>query len=158
MKEESKKSMMSPMVLIGVLGALLIGGLVVYAATNSPSIGPKDRMPEPNEVQEEEDENREELEEDMEGVEVVEVQGGSFYFEPNEIEVEKGDTVKLTFKAMDGMHDFVVDELAVKTPVIKSGETYEVEFVASQEGEFEFYCSVGEHRAKGMVGKLIVEE
>lgn len=157
MKEESKKNMMSPVVLIGVLGALLIGGVVLYAATNSPSVQPKDTMVEQKDEAMQYDVEDED-EDEMEGVEVVEVQGGSFYFEPNEIEVEKGDTVKLTFKAMDGMHDFVVDELAVKTPVIKSGETYEVEFVASQEGEFEFYCSVGEHRAKGMVGKLIVEE
>jgi len=32
-----------------------------------------------------------------------------------------------------------------------------VEFTADTPGEFEYYCSVGQHRANGQVGKLIVE-
>ena len=56
------------------------------------------------------------------------------------------------------MHDFVIDELNVKSEIIKSGETGEVEFTPDTIGEFEFYCSVGQHRANGMVGTLIVEE
>jgi len=32
-----------------------------------------------------------------------------------------------------------------------------VTFVADKAGEYEFYCSVGQHRANGMVGKLIVK-
>jgi len=55
------------------------------------------------------------------------------------------------------MHDFVIDELNVKMPIVKNGEIGTVEFIADQVGEFEYYCSVGQHRQNGQVGKLIVE-
>ena len=56
------------------------------------------------------------------------------------------------------MHDFNIDELGVDGPVIKAGETTTIDFVADQVGEFEYYCSVVQHRANGQVGMLIVEE
>lgn len=93
----------------------------------------------------------------MEGVKEFTVTGSNFSFDPKEIKVKKGDTVKVTFKNADGMHDFVIDELNVKTKQIKGGEEETVEFVADQAGTFEYYCSVGQHRQNGMVGKLIVQ-
>ena len=72
--------------------------------------------------------------------------------------LKKGQKVKLTFKNTGEMpHDFVVDELNVRTKVIKSGETEVIEFTPETTGTFESYCSVGSHRAKGMVGKVTVE-
>jgi cytochrome c oxidase subunit 2 len=91
-------------------------------------------------------------------VQIFEVEGGSFYYKPNEIRVKKGDPVKIVLKSVDMMHDFVIDELNVKTEIIESGDTTEVEFTPNEVGDFEFYCSVGQHRANGMVGTLIVEE
>lgn len=91
-------------------------------------------------------------------VQIVQVEGGSFYYKPNEIRVRKGQPVKIVLNSVDMMHDFVIDELNVKSEIIKSGETGEVEFTPDTIGEFEFYCSVGQHRANGMVGTLIVEE
>ena len=88
---------------------------------------------------------------------VVEVEGGAFYFKPNEIRVKRGDTVRIVFTNAGGSHDFVIDELGIKTKLTQSGESAEVEFVADTAGEYEFYCSVADHRAKGMVGTLIVE-
>lgn len=88
---------------------------------------------------------------------VVAVEAGAFYYKPNEIRVKKGEKVKIEMKSVDMMHDFVVDELGIKMPVTKSGEMGTVEFTAEKTGTFEYYCSVGEHRAKGQVGKLIVE-
>lgn len=55
------------------------------------------------------------------------------------------------------MHDFVVDELKIKTAVINNGQEDFVEFTADKAGTFEFYCSVGNHRAMGMVGKITVQ-
>lgn len=55
------------------------------------------------------------------------------------------------------MHDFVIDELNVKTKIVKDGESETVEFTPDQTGTFEFYCSVGQHRQMGMKGTLIVE-
>ena len=54
------------------------------------------------------------------------------------------------------MHDFNIDELGVKVPITPSGSSSTVEFTASKVGEFQFYCSVGNHRAMGQVGTLIV--
>jgi plastocyanin len=90
-------------------------------------------------------------------VEIVNIEGGNFFFDPNEIRVKKGDTVKIVFKNTGGTHNWLIDEFNAKTKIIQSGETVEVEFVADMQGEFEFYCSVGNHRELGMVGTLIVE-
>ncbi|MBI4097144.1 MAG: cupredoxin domain-containing protein [Candidatus Levybacteria bacterium] len=85
------------------------------------------------------------------------VSGKSFSLTPNEIRVNKGDTVKITFTNTGGFHDFTLDEFNVKTPQIQSGQTADVEFVADKAGTYEFYCSVGNHRTQGMKGSLIVE-
>ena len=94
---------------------------------------------------------------DESGATIVNVEGGGFYFKPNEIRVKAGDKVKIVFTNAGGNHDFVIDELGVRTKLTQSGETAEVEFVAETAGEYEYYCSVADHRAKGMVGTLIVE-
>jgi heme/copper-type cytochrome/quinol oxidase subunit 2 len=87
----------------------------------------------------------------------IQLEAGSFYFKPNIIKVKSGQTVTITLKSMDMMHDFVVDELGIKVPITKSGETNTFTFTANQKGEFTFYCSVGQHRQNGQVGTLIVE-
>lgn len=90
-------------------------------------------------------------------VKTVAIEAGAFYFNPKEIRVKKGEKVKIVLTAKDMMHDFTIDELKVKLPLTKAGETNSVEFTADQAGQFEYYCSVGQHRANGQVGKLIVE-
>lgn len=76
---------------------------------------------------------------------------------PN-IVVQQGDTVAVTLCVTGGNHDWVVDEFDVATAVMGAGEDCStVEFVADQVGEFEYYCSVGNHRAEGMYGALVVE-
>lgn len=89
---------------------------------------------------------------------IIKVEGGMFYFKPNEIRVKKGQLVKIEFTNKEGMHDFVLDEFNVKTNVIQAGKSETVEFTPNRVGEFEFYCSVPSHKQQGMVGKLIVEE
>lgn len=90
-------------------------------------------------------------------VQMIAVEGGSFYFKPSEIRVKKGEKVKIVFSSVSMVHDFVVDELDIRTSVIPAGQTATVEFTADKTGTFEYYCSVGQHRANGMVGQLIVE-
>jgi plastocyanin len=80
----------------------------------------------------------------------------SFSFAPATITVNKGDTVKITLNNKQGRHDLKIDELNVATRQLNAGEIQTVTFVADQIGTFEYYCSVGSHRAMGMVGKLIV--
>lgn len=91
------------------------------------------------------------------GVKEFTVEGSSFKFAPSTITVSKGDIVKITFNNTAGIHDFVIDELGVKTPVLQSGKQAVVEFTADKAGQFEYYCSVGNHRAMGMKGMLIVK-
>ncbi|PIR94770.1 hypothetical protein COT95_02350 [Candidatus Falkowbacteria bacterium CG10_big_fil_rev_8_21_14_0_10_37_6] len=90
------------------------------------------------------------------GIKTFIVEGGMFYFSPKEISVNKGDKVKIVFKNVEGVHDWVVDEFNARTKIIKTGETDEVEFIADKTGSFEYYCSVGTHRQQGMVGVLKV--
>jgi cytochrome c oxidase subunit II len=81
----------------------------------------------------------------------------NFKFDMNEIKVKKGDTIKLTLKNIEGFHDWRVDEFKANTKVLKAGESETITFVADKSGTFEYYCSVGQHRAMGMKGNLIVE-
>ena len=90
-------------------------------------------------------------------VQIVNVEAGSFYYKPNEIHAKVGTPVKIVMTAKDMMHDFTIDELNVKLPITKSGQTNTVEFTPTTKGTYTFYCSVGNHRAQGQVGKLIVE-
>ena len=75
-----------------------------------------------------------------------------------EIKVKQGDKVRIEYSSTEGFHDWRVDEFNAATEKVKpeNGMTA-VEFIADQKGTFEYYCSVGQHRANGMKGNLIVE-
>ncbi len=85
------------------------------------------------------------------------VEGGNFSFMPNNISVRQGDTVQITFTNVEGFHDLVIDELNIKTKQLSAGQKETIQFVADKVGTFEYYCSVGSHRAMGMVGTLEVK-
>jgi nitrite reductase (NO-forming) len=87
----------------------------------------------------------------------VDIKGLNYAFDVKEIKVKLNDKVKINFTNTEGFHDFKIDEYNVATKQIKAGETESVEFVADKAGTFEYYCSVGQHRANGMFGKIIVE-
>lgn len=91
-------------------------------------------------------------------VTTINMTGNNFSFDPSVIKVKVGEKVKVVLNAVDMPHDFVVDELDVRTDIAQPGETVEVEFTATEVGEYEYYCSVGQHRANGMVGTLTVTE
>lgn len=77
--------------------------------------------------------------------------------ESPDLKVKLGDTVRIDLSVTDGFHDFVIDEFSAATDRINAGESTFVEFVADKAGTFEYYCSIGAHRAAGMFGKFIVE-
>ncbi len=85
------------------------------------------------------------------------VTGQPFSFTPAEIKVKKGDTVKINFVNANGTHNFVIDEFNARIANLQTGQSQEIQFVADKTGTFEYYCSVGNHRAMGMKGNLIVE-
>jgi plastocyanin len=90
----------------------------------------------------------------------ITIDGFKFGYSEERIEVKAGETVQLTLTNSDGMHDFNIDELGVKTKVIQKGETDTVTFTVPMDAKgktFEYYCSVMNHRQMGQVGKLIVK-
>lgn len=91
------------------------------------------------------------------GVE-IDITGQNFSYSETEIRVKKGDTVTINFESTDGFHDWVVDEFDAKTEKVSENETTSVTFIASKAGEFEYYCSVWNHKEQWMIGKLIVED
>lgn len=88
---------------------------------------------------------------------VIIVEGSPFKFVPNTITIKKGVSTTLVFKNIEGMHDFVVDDLNIKTKLLQAGTEESVTFTADAVGSYEFYCSVGNHKAQGMTGTIIVE-
>ena len=85
------------------------------------------------------------------------VTASNFAFAPKTLSVNKGDTVRITFKNSGGNHDWVIDEFNARTKVLSAGQSETIEFVANESGSFEYYCSVGTHRQMGMVGTLLVQ-
>ncbi len=89
---------------------------------------------------------------------VFEITASNYVFSPDVLRVQNGQIVRIELTSNQGTHDWVVDEFNAATAQIRAGNTGAVEFLADQTGEFEFYCSVEDHRALGMVGTLIVED
>jgi plastocyanin len=85
------------------------------------------------------------------------VDGSNYQFSPTTLTVNKGDNVKIIFKDDDGMHNLAIEGYNVTTSTIKAGSDSSVSFVADKTGNFTYYCSVGNHREKGMVGTLTVQ-
>jgi plastocyanin len=85
------------------------------------------------------------------------VTGSNFKFDPSTITVKVGEKTRIVFKNSGGTHDFVVDELNLKTAMLNDGQEDFVEFTPSKVGKYEFYCSFGNHRAMGMKGTVIVQ-
>lgn len=94
---------------------------------------------------------------DLQVKEVV-LEASEFKYDLQEINLKRGEKVRFTLKNVGKMsHDFVIDEFGVRTKIINGGETDTIEFVPEKTGNFEFYCSVGNHRQLGMMGKVVVE-
>lgn len=85
------------------------------------------------------------------------VMANNFNFTPSTMTVNKGDTVKITVHNNGGTHDLKIDEFKASTKLLQTGQTETIQFVADKTGTFEYYCSVGNHRAMGMKGTLTVK-
>ena len=81
----------------------------------------------------------------------------NYGYSEDELVVQEGDTVTINLTSSEGIHDWVLDEFDVASEQISADGETSVTFVADAAGEYEYYCSVGNHRAQGMVGTLIVE-
>lgn len=88
----------------------------------------------------------------------INVSGTEFKFSQSSLSINAGETVNITFKNEGKMsHNFVVDGLNAKTKILSPGQQETITVRADKAGTYIFYCSVGNHRAQGMVGTLEVE-
>lgn len=147
-----KGYLMSKNILIALaLLALAVGG--IWYVNNSKSATPptESAMPVPEQPETTEMVVSEDVKE-------VVVEGSEFKFMPATLSLKKGEKVRLVFKNMGKMtHDWVVDELGVRTKQITASQEAVIEFTPDKAGTFEYYCSVAAHRANGMTGTLTVE-
>ena len=80
-----------------------------------------------------------------------------FQFDPSEITVKQGETVRLKITSLDVTHGFSLPDFNIDQQ-LEAGKEVTVEFVPDKKGTFTFSCSVmcgAEHR--NMKGTLTVE-
>jgi len=73
------------------------------------------------------------------------------------LRVKQGERVRIAFTSTQGLHDWVLDEYSIATERVRDPNSTSLAFIADKAGTFEYYCSVGKHRANGMKGLFIVE-
>ncbi len=137
---------MNKYVIIVILGALILGGGIFYRAvlikdTSKPVVSGKTR-----EI-------------------MVVAKKNEWKFDPEMVEVLRGDKIIMTVVNEDEYdHGIAIDAFGISQRM-PAQSTITIEFVATQEGEFPFYCSVpcGEGMVDGkkrthfdMIGKLHV--
>ena len=158
---QAQKSNLNPLLIVVILIIVAAVGVMLWLGSNKTSTQSSTTQEIPTNAAMQQEEptvtTTETAGDDAIGANAISVEGGMFFFKPNEIRVKQGEKVTINFKNTQGMHDFVLDEFNVKTEVVQSGESTTVEFTPDKKGSFEFYCSVGNHRQMGMKGTLIVE-
>ncbi len=147
-------------IILIIIAVVLGGGLLYMGSYSKPQVSPVEETPKveeilPTEVVVTKSESTTAAMEKK--VKEFSLTAANFSFSQKEIKVKMGDTVKIVLANSEGFHDWVIDEFTARTKQISAGATDSVEFVAAKKGTFEYYCSVGNHRKQGMVGKLIVE-
>jgi plastocyanin len=101
---------------------------------------------------------------DAEGVQRVDVNVHSFYFDPNRITVKAGKPVDLTlhFKPVFTPHNMTCEapeagiQIDRSVGIISFSHTKHVRFTPTKRGEYDFYCGVDSHMRKGMTGTIVV--
>ncbi len=81
----------------------------------------------------------------------------NYDFSVETIRVSSGTDLTLNITNEEGRHDFVIDALGVDSGVLPLGKEVELTIPTDKPGRYEYYCSVGDHRERGMVGTLIIE-
>lgn len=91
------------------------------------------------------------------GVTELTVEGFEYGFDPDEITINQGDTVRIVFRNTGILaHDWAIPDWNLRTPEIDGGQEATIEFTADKMGDIRFICTVPGHEALGMVGTLHV--
>ena len=101
------------------------------------------------------------------GVQRVEMVGGSYFFDPNDVIIKVNVPVEIKIRMESGMipHNFVLKapEAGIDVRVDLQKEPQTIRFTPTKVGEYPFYCDkkllfFESHREKGMKGILEVQE
>lgn len=132
--------------------------IIVDDVEPTTEVEDEESMVEDDEMEEEDDSDSTNVESsNTESIEIS-MTGSDYEFDPETFTVEAGQEVTVTLTSGDLMHDFVLEDMDVRTEIIEAGDSDSVTFTAPEEpGEYTYYCSVGNHRAMGMEGTMIVE-
>jgi plastocyanin len=104
---------------------------------------------------------------DRDGVQRMNIQAGSYFFDPNYLIVKLNVPVEITIKKEPEMiaHDFVISApeagMDVKEPLSKEPKV--IKLTPTRVGKYPFYCDnkflfFRSHRARGMEGTIEVTE
>ena len=74
-------------------------------------------------------------------VRTVEVVARRFAFEPDMIEAQVGERIRLLISSADGVHGLGIRKFKVNTLVPRGGRQVAIEFTASEPGTFPIVCS-----------------
>ena len=83
------------------------------------------------------------------------VEAGTFYYSPSTLIINTGDTV--IWDNISGFHDVVAYDGSFSLDACSSPCTIG-EITFNEPGEYNYFCSVGNHEQQGMVGTVIVED
>lgn len=87
----------------------------------------------------------------------MQVEAGDLFFKPKTLTIPANTDVTVTIVNNGGLqHDFMIDELGVKTELIDPGASQDV-VINGAAGEYAYYCSVPGHRQGGMEGTLTIQ-
>ncbi len=88
----------------------------------------------------------------------ITVRAFRFGFEPDTIEVNKGDKIKLTAYSSDGHHSFTLYDFDVNLD-LEGSDKKTAEFIADKAGTFTFFCALPCGKGHGqMRGNFVVKE
>ncbi len=87
--------------------------------------------------------------------ETVAVELSEFAISPGDIEVAAGSTLAVT-NAGAVEHDLAVVGHDVATPMLASGDSYDLDLSALEPGTYELLCTVSGHDSAGMTGTLTI--
>ena len=144
--------------IIDIILVVLVGGYFIFSGTTeTPQL---DTLPvSEGEGSEVTGSLGEAVEEDESLVEVneISISLNEFSFTPSSIQIKEGENVRLVVRNTGQFpHDLVIEGLALNTPLLNPGESAVLDFGVSLTGSYTFYCSVGDHRERGMEGILQV--
>ncbi len=96
---------------------------------------------------------------DTDGVQRIEVEMHSYYFDPSRIVVQAGKPVEIKLHNSSHVvpHNFTIADESISVSASKWGwGSTTITFTPTKPGEYRFFCHKGDHEKNGMAGTLIV--